>query len=76
MGFSAGSACLLQRLTTQPKLGTSTPLSGIPEKSRFRMDTKTRDHEVSPNADSGEDTREPVLGTGMKDKFMSLRNSL
>lgn len=31
---------------------------------------------MSSNADSGEDTREPVLDTGMKDMLMSLRSSL
>lgn len=67
----------------------STPASDSPEKARFRLDGEHRKQEVSPNGDTGEDTRDvpntieefptndqPVMDTALKDIFVYLRSSL
>lgn len=67
----------------------STPVSGSPEKARFRLDGGHRIQDVSPAGDTEEDTKDlsdtidefptanqPVMDTVLKDMFMSLRSSL
>lgn len=56
---------------------SSTPLSGSPEKSRFKMDTQNRQQEASYNSiEEFQTTNQPVLDTVMNDMLMSLRSLL